>query len=73
MSMHSVQATPSTRVTEPALMVAVAIAFWTIGRWLSDGVISVIQAAMGRSSVDPADASVRFEAAVARPPNVVAG
>ena len=43
----------STTVTELAVKVVAALAFWIIGRWLIGRVISVIQAAMNRNNVDP--------------------
>jgi Mechanosensitive ion channel len=51
--MQSIQTFLSTTVTELAIKVLAAIAFWIIGRWLIGRVISVMQAAMNRNNVDP--------------------
>jgi small conductance mechanosensitive channel len=53
MDMQSIQTFLSTTVTELAMKIAAAIAFWIIGRWLIGRVISLIQAAMNRNHVDP--------------------
>ena len=53
MDMASIQAFLSTTLTELAIKVAAAIAFWVIGRWLIGRVITLIQAAMNRNHVDP--------------------
>jgi small conductance mechanosensitive channel len=52
MDMDAIRVFLSTTVTELALKVAAAIAFWVIGRWLIGRVIAVIQAAMNRNNVD---------------------
>jgi small conductance mechanosensitive channel len=43
----------STTVTELAVKVIAAIAFWIIGRWLIGKVIGLMQAGMNRNNVDP--------------------
>jgi small conductance mechanosensitive channel len=53
MDMQSLQSFLSTTVTELAMKILAAIAFWIIGRWLIGRVIAVIQAAMNRNHVDP--------------------
>jgi small conductance mechanosensitive channel len=53
MDMQSIQNFFSTTVTELAIKILAAIAFWIIGRWLIGKVIAVMQAAMNRSAVDP--------------------
>ncbi len=53
MDMSSVQTFLSTTVTELAIKILAAIAFWIVGRWLIGKVIALIQAAMGRNNVDP--------------------
>ena len=53
MDMQSFQAFLSTTVTELAIKVLAAIAFWIIGRWMIGRVIALIQAAMNRNHVDP--------------------
>jgi small conductance mechanosensitive channel len=53
MDMSSIQQFLSTTVTELAVKVVAAIAFWVIGRWLIGKVIGLVQAAMGRNNVDP--------------------
>ena len=53
MDMQSLQSFLSTTVTELAMKILAAIAFWIIGRLLIGRVIAVIQAAMNRNHVDP--------------------
>jgi small conductance mechanosensitive channel len=53
MNMQSIENFLSTTLTELAIKIAAAIAFWIIGRWLIGKVVSVMQAAMNRSAVDP--------------------
>jgi small conductance mechanosensitive channel len=53
MDMQSIQTFISTTVTELAIKVAAAIAFWIVGRWLIGRVIGIIQGAMNRNHVDP--------------------
>jgi small conductance mechanosensitive channel len=53
MDMQSLQNFLSTTVTELAIKILAAVAFWIIGRWLIGRVIGVMQAAMNRNAVDP--------------------
>lgn len=53
MDMQAIQQFLSTTVTELAIKVLAAIAFWVIGRWLIGKVVSLMQAAMNRNHVDP--------------------
>jgi small conductance mechanosensitive channel len=53
MDMTSFQQFLSTTVTELAIKIVAAIAFWVIGRWLIGKVIGLIQAGMNRNNVDP--------------------
>jgi small conductance mechanosensitive channel len=53
MDMQAIQTFFSTTVTELAIKILAAIAFWIIGRWLIGRVIAVMQAAMNRNNVDP--------------------
>jgi small conductance mechanosensitive channel len=53
MDMASIQNFLSTTLTELAIKVLAAIAFWIVGRWLIGRVIALLQAAMGRNNVDP--------------------
>ena len=53
MNMDTLQTFLSTTVTELAIKVLAAIAFWIVGRWLIGRVIAVMQAAMNRNHVDP--------------------
>lgn len=53
MDMQSLQSFLSTTVTELAMKILAALAFWIIGRWLIGRVIAVMQAAMNRNHVDP--------------------
>lgn len=53
MDMQSIQTFLSTTLTDLAIKVLAAIAFWIIGRWLIGQVISLMQAAMNRNHVDP--------------------
>jgi small conductance mechanosensitive channel len=43
----------STTVTELAIKILAAIAFWVVGRWLIGRVVGLMQAAMNRNAVDP--------------------
>lgn len=52
MDMASIQNFLGTTVTELAIKVAAAIAFWLIGRWLIGKVIGLMRAAMDRNQVD---------------------
>jgi small conductance mechanosensitive channel len=53
MDMSAFQQFLSTTVSELAIKVLAAIAFWLVGRWLIGRVIAVMQAAMNRNNVDP--------------------
>jgi small conductance mechanosensitive channel len=53
MDMQALQNFLSTTVTELAIKILAAIAFWIIGRWLIGKVVSIMQAAMNRNHVDP--------------------
>ena len=53
MDMNSIQSFLSVTLTDLAMKILAAIAFWIVGRWLIGKVISLIQAAMGRNHVDP--------------------
>ncbi len=53
MDMTAVQNFLSTTVTELAIKILAAIAFWIVGRWLIGKVINLMQAGMSRNSVDP--------------------
>ena len=53
MDMPTVQQFLSTTVTELAVKVVAAIAFWIVGRWLIGKVIGLMQAGMNRNNVDP--------------------
>jgi small conductance mechanosensitive channel len=53
MDMQSIQAFLGTAVSELAIKILAAIAFWIVGRWLIGKVVNVMQAAMGRNHVDP--------------------
>lgn len=53
MDMAAVQAFVSTTLITLGLKVLAAIAFWVIGRWLINMVISLMQRVMSRNMVDP--------------------
>lgn len=53
MDISTFQQFMSTTVSELAIKVLAAIAFWIVGRWLIGRVIAVMQAAMNRNNVDP--------------------
>jgi hypothetical protein len=53
MDLQSMQNFLSTTVTELAIKIAAALAFWIIGCWLIGRVIALIQAGMNRNHVDP--------------------
>jgi small conductance mechanosensitive channel len=53
MDIASIQTFLTTTAVDIGLKILAAIAFWVIGRWLIGRVISMMQAAMGRNSVDP--------------------
>ena len=52
MDVAAIQTFVGTTLTELAIKVAAAIAFWVIGRWLIGKVIGLIQTGMNRNSVD---------------------
>ncbi len=53
MDMNTIQTFLSTTLTDLAIKILAAIAFWIVGRWLIGKVISLMQAAMNRNHVDP--------------------
>ncbi len=53
MDMQSMQTFLSTTLTDLAIKILAAIAFWIIGRWLIGQVVSLMQSAMNRNKVDP--------------------
>jgi len=53
MDMQSLQTYLSTTLTDLAIKILAAIAFWIVGRWLIGKVIGLMQAAMNRNKVDP--------------------
>jgi small conductance mechanosensitive channel len=53
MDMQSIQTFLSTTLSDLAIKILAAIAFWIVGRWLIGKVISLMQAAMNRNHVDP--------------------
>jgi small conductance mechanosensitive channel len=53
MNLQSIQTFLGTTVTELAIKVLAAIAFWLVGRWLIGKVVGLIQAGMNRNHVDP--------------------
>ncbi|MBL8306944.1 MAG: mechanosensitive ion channel family protein [Rubrivivax sp.] len=53
MDMNSIQNFLSTTLTDLAIKILAAIAFWIVGRWLIGQVIGLLQAAMNRNKVDP--------------------
>ena len=52
MDMNSIQSFLSVTLTDVAIKILAAIAFWIVGRWLIGKVIGLIQAAMNRNHVD---------------------
>lgn len=52
MDMSSIQSFLSTTVSELAIKILAAIAFWIIGRWLIGKVVALMQLALGRNAVD---------------------
>jgi len=52
MDFSSIQTFLGTTVTELAIKVLAAIAFWIVGRWLIGTVVSLMQAAMNRNHID---------------------
>ncbi len=53
MDMTSIQNFLSTTVSELAVKILAAIAFWIVGRWMIGKVIGLMQAGMNRNNVDP--------------------
>ena len=53
MDISSIQAFVTTTLTELAIKILAAIAFWIVGRWLISRVIGLVQAGMNRNNVDP--------------------
>src|SRR5690606_2416921 len=53
MDIQNIQTFLSTTVTELAIKVLAAIAFWVVGRWLIGMVVNLMQRAMSRNHVDP--------------------
>jgi small conductance mechanosensitive channel len=53
MDLQAFQLFLSTTLTDLAVKVLAAIAFWIVGRWLIGRVIGLMQAAMNRNHVDP--------------------
>jgi small conductance mechanosensitive channel len=53
MNLQSIQTFLGTTVSELAIKVLAAIAFWLVGRWLIGRVVGLIQAGMRRNHVDP--------------------
>ena len=53
MDMNSIHNFLSTTLSELAIKIVAAVAFWVVGRWLIGRVISLVQAGMSRNHVDP--------------------
>ena len=53
MDLSSVQQFISTTLSELAVKILAAIAFWVVGRWIIGKVISIVQRGMSRNNVDP--------------------
>jgi len=53
MDMNSIHNFLSTTLSELAIKIVAAVAFWIVGRWLIGRVISLVQAGMSRNDVDP--------------------
>jgi small conductance mechanosensitive channel len=53
MDMNSIHNFLSTTLSELAIKILAAIAFWIVGRWLIGRVIGIVQAGMNRNNVDP--------------------
>jgi small conductance mechanosensitive channel len=53
MDMQAIQTFLSTTALELGIKILAAIAFWVIGRWLIDKVVSLASASMNRSHIDP--------------------
>jgi small conductance mechanosensitive channel len=52
LDLQSIQTFVGTTLTELAIKVLAAIAFWIVGRWLIGKVVSLMQAAMSRNQLD---------------------
>ena len=53
MDMQSIQTFLSTTVSELAIKVLAAIAFWIVGRWLIGIVSSLVTSALERQKIEP--------------------
>jgi small conductance mechanosensitive channel len=53
MDMQAIQNFLSTTLFDLAVKILAAIAFWIVGRWMIGKVVGLMQAGMGRNSVDP--------------------
>ena len=53
MDMQALQLFLSTTVTQLAIKIVGALAFWILGRWLIGKVVGLMQAAMNRNHIDP--------------------
>jgi small conductance mechanosensitive channel len=53
MDMQSLQTFLSTTVSELAIRILAAVAFWIVGRWLIGRVVSLMQATMNLNHIDP--------------------
>lgn len=51
--MNAIQTFLGTTLFDLAIKIVAAVAFWIVGRWLIGRVVGLMQAAMGRNSVDP--------------------
>ncbi|HOW97345.1 MAG TPA: mechanosensitive ion channel family protein [Kiritimatiellia bacterium] len=53
MDMQAIQTFVSTTLTQLAVKILAAIAFWVIGRWLIGHIVALSRAGMNRSKIDP--------------------
>jgi small conductance mechanosensitive channel len=53
MDTQALQAFLGTTLFDLAVKIVAAVAFWIVGRWMIGKVVGLMQAAMGRNSVDP--------------------
>ena len=53
MDMQAIQTFISTTLTQLAVKILAAIAFWVIGRWLIGHIVALSRAGMNRSKIDP--------------------
>ncbi|MBP7830385.1 MAG: mechanosensitive ion channel family protein [Kiritimatiellae bacterium] len=53
MDMQAIQTFISTTLSQLAVKILAAIAFWVIGRWLIGHIVALCRAAMNRSKIDP--------------------